>query len=70
MADLSLADTKELMSELFSRFDAVLFTAYRDLNEKEYDIATVTKGSSLEVVGLGVYTMRHIKASVWNSEED
>lgn len=70
MADLSLADTKELMSELFSRFDAVLFTGYRDLNEKEYDVATVTKGSSLEVVGLGVYTMRHIKASVWNSEED
>jgi hypothetical protein len=66
--DLSFVETKELLTEVFTRFDAVLFTAYRDLDEKRYDVSTLTKGSPLEVLGLSRFTISHVERTTVDAE--
>lgn len=68
--DLTLADTKELLKEILQRCDAALITIYRDLNDKEYDVSTITKGSALEVLGLTRFVQEHVEGSVWKDEEE
>jgi hypothetical protein len=68
--DLSLADTQELLGEIMKRFDAALFTGYRDMSDKQYHIATLTKGNTLEVIGLSRYTMEHVESSLWDEEDE
>ena len=68
--DLSLADTQDMLSELMKRFDAALFTGYRDMNDKQYHIATLTKGNTLEVIGLARYTMEHVESTLWEEGEE
>lgn len=70
MADLSLAATKDLLAELLSRYDAVIFTGYRDLNDKQFDVSTITKGSTIEVLGLGIFTESHLKTSVTEDDSE
>jgi len=67
--DLALADTKELLAELLKRCDAAVLTIYRDLNDKEYDVSTITKGSALEVLGLVRFVQEHVEGSVWKDSE-
>ena len=69
-SELQLADTKDLLTELLKRYDAAIFTGYRDLNAKQYDVTTTTKGSTIEVVGLGLFTQQHIEEAVWGEEEE
>jgi hypothetical protein len=66
--DLSLADTQELLGELMRRFDAAMFNGYRDMNDKQYHISTLTKGNTLEVIGLARYAMEHVERSLWDEE--
>lgn len=69
MADLSLYPTQDILHELLSRFDAALFTGYRDLNEKQYDVSTITKGNALEIVGLSAFTQQHVTNTIWEDSE-
>lgn len=68
--DLTIVETKDLLHELLKRYDAAIFTAYRDLNDKHYDVTTTTKGSTIEVVGLSLFTRQHIEDSIWGDEEE
>lgn len=67
--DISLVDTSDLLNELLKRYDAAIFTGYRDLDAKQYDVSTITKGSSLEILGLAQFTAQHTKNAVWEDEE-
>lgn len=70
MSDLTLVETASLVKELFRRCDSAVLTVYRDLNDKQYDVSTCTKGSSIEVLGLLQFAHDHVERTIFDADAD
>lgn len=53
MNDLQLATTEELLRELFSRFDACIFSACANTTGEKYDVKHAWTGGTIPLYGLG-----------------
>jgi hypothetical protein len=65
---LELVPTDELVAELFSRYDSVIFTAHRHDTKKDDMMAWNTKGNKYMLLGLNEYMDMKIRTMTFGPD--
>ncbi len=61
IADLSLADTDDMLNELAGRFDAMIFAAYQNRSNDDRRYVRQWTGGNIPCLGLSRFIQRRIE---------